>query len=205
MAIIKDGNISGKMGRMVGYVRDGENVLRMAPQRTAPPTERELINQYIFGLVQDWVTPLTLFLKRGFKNYSRKVYGANAAKSLIHRRALHRDGYNSTIDPSLVLVSSGKVLLPEGLQASLGAEGEVLFSWDPVTSGASPRDRIMLLAYNLEKKLPEFELSGPKRHEGTARLALTGNIPGTYHLYAAFVSEDGEEQSDSYYLGSLEK
>ena len=186
-------------------MRDGENVLRMAPQRTAAPTEKELINQYIFRLVQQWVTPLTLFLKRGFRNYSRKVYGANAAKSLIHRHALHRDGYNSTIDASLVQVSAGRVALPEGLEAWLNSEGELVFSWDPLTEGnASPRDRIMLLAYNVEKKWPEFELSGPKRLEGTALLPLLGNVPGTYHLYAAFVSEDGEEQSDSRYLGEVE-
>ena len=203
---MKDGKLSGKLRNLVAYTRDGENLRRKAPNRTTPPTERELVNQYIFGLVQDWVTPLSPFLKRGFKNYGRKVYGANAAKSLIHRKALHRQGYDSTIDPSLVQVSAGKVALPENLQASQGADGQIHFSWDPKTVGnASPRDRIMLLAYNVEKKWPEYELSGPKRHEAAAQLSLAGNLSGTYHLYAAFVSEDGEEQSDSGYLGSLEK
>lgn len=205
MAVLNNGNLTGKLGNMVGFVREGKNLLRVKSRRTAPPTEKELLNRYIFRLVQDWVTPLNPFVKLGFRNYSIKVSGANAAKSLIYREALHKDGYNSSIDASLVKLSSGTVSLPETLQAQITGEAEVEFSWDPsVDLNGSPRDRIMMLAYHTERRLAEYELSGAKRNQGSDRLPLTHALPGTYHLYAAFISENGEEQSESRYLGSVE-
>lgn len=147
MAVLTNGNLTGKLGNMVGFVREGKNLLRVKSRRTAPPTEKELINRAIFKLVQDWVTPLNPFVNQGFRNYSERMAGANAAKSLIHREALHRNGYDSYIDPSLVKVSSGDLSLPETLQATLTAQGEVEFGWDPtIDANSSPRDRIMMLA-----------------------------------------------------------
>ena len=205
MAEINNGNITGKLGNTVGFVREGKNLLRVIIRRTAPPTEKELINRHIFKLVQNWVTPLNPFVKLGFRNYSEKNYGANAAKSLIHREALHRDGYTSFIDPSLVKVSAGQVPLPASLEAELTAEGKLEFSWNSASDlYSSPRDRIMMLAYNIEAEWAQYEVSGAKRYQAFDRLPLPPSLPGTYHLYAAFVGEDGNGQSDSRYLGSVE-
>ena len=205
MARIKNGLISGKIGEVVHYQVKGKQFLRKRPQREAPPTEGELHGQDLLKVVNSWVKPLLEFVRIGFRGYNERYEGWNAAVSVVHREALQRDGDTYWVDPAKARVSHGSLPLAKNLQAQLQPGGRVDFSWDPSgVSGCSPRDRVMLLAYNVEEHWPAFELSGPKRHEGLAWLPLSGNVPGTYHLYAAFVSEDGEEQSESRYLGVVE-
>ena len=204
MAYLTNGNLTGKIGNLTGFVRNGKNLFRINSRRTAPPTEKELINRYVFKTVQDWVTPLNPFVKVGFANYGENLKGANAAKSLIYSEALHRDGYNSYIDPSKVRVSSGNLPLPAGLQAKLTAEGAVEFSWEPTyEANSSPRDRIMMLAYNLQAPWAQYELNGAKRYQAKDNLPLPPALPGSWHLYASFISEDGDVPSVSRYLGSV--
>ena len=205
MAQLTNGSLTGKLGNVVGFVREGKNLFRVNVRRTAPPTEKELLNRYIFKLVQDWVTPLNPFVKLGFRNYSDRLWGANAAKSLIFKEALQRNGYDSYIDPSLVQLSAGSVPLPASLQAEMTAAGDLEFSWDPSSeANASPRDRIMMLAYNTDLGIAQYELSGAKRFLGRDCLPMASALPGSWHLYAAFVGEEGEEQSGSAYLGRVE-
>lgn len=205
MAQLNNGNLTGKLGNLVGFVREGKNLFRVKVRRTAPPTEKELLNRYIFKLVQEWVTPLNPFVKLGFRNYRERLWGANAAKSLIFKEALQRNGYDSHIDPSLVKLSAGPVPLPASLQVEKTAEGDLEFSWDPTSEGnASPRDRIMMLAYHTEAGRAQFELSGAKRYQGRDRLPMFSALPGTWQLYAAFIGEEGVGQSESRYLGSIE-
>lgn len=205
MAQLTNGSLTGKLGNVVGFVREGKNLFRVNVRRTAAPSEKELLNRYIFKLVQDWVTPLNPFIKLGFRNYSDRLWGANAAKSLIFKEALLRNGYDSYIDPSLVQLSAGPVPLPAGLQAEMTAAGDLEFSWDPSSeANASPRDRIMMLAYNPDLGITRYELSGAKRHLGRDRLPMASALPGSWHLYAAFVGEEGEGQSGSAYLGRVE-
>ena len=154
-------------------------------------------------LVSLWLKPITPFLRKGFRNYSFNFEGFSAAFSVNYKEALHRDGYDSYIDPPLVKVSSGDLGLPANLQASL--EGSQLnFTWSPaVNNSMGPRDTIMLLAYDPETRQAFYELNGPIRYHGSASLSLAPAPPGTYHLYAAFVAEEGTRQSDSAYLGII--
>lgn len=190
---------------MVAYTRNGKNLLRKRPLRKAPPTEGELLNRHLFRIVQAWVKPLTEFLRQGFRAYSETATGANAAKSLIFQNALQRLGYDSYVEPSLVQVSSGSLALPESLEAHLNPDGNIIFSWSTeVGPKASQRDRVMMLAYNIQAKYPVYELSGAKRLAGSDTLPLSGNPAGQYHLYAAFVTEDREVRTNSRYLGMVE-
>ena len=205
MATLKNGFLSGKLGELVAYTRNGRNHLRKRPQRTAPPTQKELLNRHLFRLVQQWVTPLSQFLRQGFRDYSETIWGANAAKSLIFQQALQRQGTDSYVEPSLVKVSVGNLALPETLQAQLNPEGELEFSWSTETApDSSPRDRIMMLAYNIPEKCAAYELCGGKRLAGMDILPLAGYPAGTYHVYAAFVTEDRERRSNSRFLGVVE-
>ena len=128
---------------------------------------------------------------------------ANAASSLLHKTALNRDGYNSTIDPSLVKLSHGSIGLPSDIEAILQDE-QILFSWSTeIGRDKDPRDRIMMLAYNDEKASASYETSGPQRFQGYASLPLKPVEPGTYHLYVAFIASSAENQSVSRYLGEV--
>lgn len=205
MAIINNnGTFSGKLGNITGCKWRGVHYVRKLPKRTAPPSEKQLINRFIFGLVQAWLSPINEYVRLGFKDYGQKVYGNNAAKSLIYEKALTRDGYNSKIDPSLVQVSHGTLDIPS-IRTQLAPEKKLIVTWNPACDlNRQPRDQIMLLAYNIEAKFPYFQLYGEFRKTGKEEINLAGAPPGTYQIYAAFVAHDRSRQSNSAYLGPIE-
>lgn len=204
MAIIKNGFISGTLGELVGYSLRGKQYIRKRPERKAPPTEGELKNQFMLKLVTAWLQPLKDFVRIGFRNYSQSFEGFNAAFSLLHKEALQKDGYESTIDPSKVRVSYGGVELPSSMEVGLSSAGKLVFSWDPtVGAKGNPQDRVMLLAYNIEKQRAVYEVCGKMRHQGSDYLELSSDVPGKYHVYMAFISKDMKKQSESRYLGDV--
>ena len=203
MAKIKDGALLGKFGNLVGCKLRDTYYVRQAPQRTTPRTEGELRSENNFRVIMAWLKPINLFVKQGFKN--PRMTGLNAAHSCLSKEALVKDGFNSYIDPVLAKVSSGNLGIPLNLQAELDGELQLVFTWDStLVQNSSPRDRIMMLAYNVNKATARFELNGAKRFTGQDVLPLPAGVPGIYQLYGAFVAEDGSRQSDSKYLGTIE-
>lgn len=199
-----NGPISGKIGNVVGSSWNGIDYLKQKPVRTAPPTEGELKNRFVFELVHNWVHPLLEFVRIGFKNYSPTNYGYNAAKSLLNSTALHKDGFDSSIDPSKVFVSYGDLPVSADLKTEL-EENELVFTWDSsIGKNMNARDQVMLLAYDPQDQQLNYTLSGQFRYTGRDVLELNFLKPGTYHVYAAFRAEDRESQSMSVYLGTVE-
>ena len=203
MARIEEGHIKGKLGTLVGCTWKGRPYLRRKALRTSPPTKGETRNRYVFDLVNEWLKPVHEFVRLGFRNYSDSVWGINAASSLLHKTALHRDGFESFIDPSLAKLSHGTLGLPTDLVVILDGD-QLLFYWSTeLGPDKDPKDRIMMLAYNIEQGTAATETSGPHRFTGYASLPLKPIDPGTYHLYAAFIAPTAEKQSPSRYLGSV--
>ena len=98
-------------------------------------------------------------------------------------------------------MSHGSLGLSEDLQFVF-LDGQLVVSWNPTGSiNRGPRDRVMILAYNIEAGWAKEELSGSRRDAGSHSISLMKEPPGTYHIYAAFGAEDGSRQSDSRYLG----
>lgn len=199
-----NGSFSGKLGNITGCRWKGVHYVRKLPQRTAPPSEKQLVNRFIFGLVHSWISPINDYVRLGFKDYGERVYGNNAAKSMIFDKALIRDGYNSKIDPSCVQVSYGSLELPN-VQMELALGEKLIFTWNPaISSDGHPQDQIMPLAYNVHAKAASFYLYGEFRKNGREEINLAGVTPGTYHVYAAFVAYDRSRQSNSVYLGAVQ-
>ena len=204
MARFINGKIRGKVGDMVGYQINGKDYIRKAPIRTAPPTEGELKSRFMLEVVSVWLKPIKAFVRQGFRNYSWNFEGFSAAFSVNYKEALIKNGFDSYIDPALVKVSSGNLGLPANLQAELGPEKVLQFTWTPaINNTQGPRDRLMMLAYNPDSKQAIYELNGAIRYQGNDSLSLTQAQPGSFHIYAAFVAEDGSRQSDSRYLGEV--
>ncbi len=203
MASFKNGNIKGKLGKVVAFEQHGRNYLRQAPNRTAAPSPAELKNRHLLELLTAWLRPVIPVLRKGFRNYSWNFEGFNAAFSVNYKEALQKNGYDSTIDPSLVKISSGDLGLPANLQVSLN-DRDLEFTWTPaVNRSQSPRDRALLLAYSPITSQSFYQLTGAIRYQGHDRLSLSQAQPGTFHIYAAFVAEDGGRQSESQYLGEV--
>jgi len=202
---MKNGFLSGKIGETVHYQARGRQLVRRRPVRKAPPTEGELLSRHMLELTTAWIKPVLEFVRIGFRKYHENYEGFNAAVSVVRKEALQKNGYNSSIDPSKARLSHGNLANAEDLQAELLPDGTLNFTWIPTADAdASPRDRVMLLAYNVEKAFAVQETFGNKRLSGSDSLQLPLNIPGSYHLYAAFIAEDLGRQSQSKYLGSVQ-
>ena len=201
MAQFKNGQLVGKIGNTVAYRRNGKVFMKKAPVRTSPPTEGELKNRFILELVQGWLNPIQEYLKLGFRNFHPRYEGINAATSLLYKQGLHKNGFQSTIDPALVRVSFGPVGLPESCGVDLQGQ-ELHFSWSTeLDASKDPRDGALLLAYNVEEKAARYELCTSSRSSGGQVLTMVNMPPGTYHLYLAFMNLLANAQSENAYLG----
>jgi len=198
------GAFTGKVGNIIGSSWRGIPYMKSRPVRTKPPTEKEKQNRYIFAMTQEWLYPLTNFLRIGFKNYTHTNQGVNAAKSYLHKHALVRNGYDSVIDPTLMKVSHGNLPFPDRMEVEQNNESELVFTWEPARSGSDNEfDQVLLLAYDIENGVAEMSLNGQFRNTG--RDVLEIDTLKNFVVYAAFVSADRSSQSDSVYLGSFTK
>lgn len=194
---------SGKVGSVVACTWKGQPYLRALPKKqSGAPSEARLQTQSNFSIAHYWLKPLLEVVREGFKDFSPKNFGFNAAKSMLIRNSLAQVDSQVVVDPLKVLISFGDLPLSENLGAVLEGN-EVVFSWDPAIGKAmNSRDQVMILAYDPEKGHAQYEVNGNFRMNGSDRLKLWN--PGTYHLYAAFLAFDRSRQSESVYLGSVE-
>lgn len=208
MATIKNGihgAFSGKVGKIVGYVRKGQAIIRTQGERTTPPTQKELLNREKFAISQKWLSPLIDFLRIGFKDYQPTYEGFLAAKSYNQKNAMNCDENDKFfIDPTLALLSFGNQQLPLTANAQTNKDQEIIFKWS--TEGVYEyNDQAMVVAYDIENAKVIYNPGIARRQTGTAILKLaTTDVKKTYHVYLAFISDNRTSKSNSMYLGSLQ-
>ena len=198
------GAFSGKVGKVVGYVRRGQAIMRTQGERTTKPTAKELLNREKFAISQKWLSPLTDFLRIGFKDYHPNYEGFVAAKSYNHKHALQcNEDNNFFINPVLALVSFGSQELPLTASAVTNESQEIIFTWS--TEGVHEyNDNAMVVVYDIENEKIIYNPGIARRHTGTATLKLEQTqIGNTFHVYLAFITDDRTSKSNSMYLGSL--
>lgn len=206
MGIIKKGilgGFKGKVGTVVGYQIDGQDVMRAVPNvRSVPFTENELKNQKCFGDLQSWLQPITGFLRVGFQGYAPTFRGFNAARSYNATNALVKDGTGAHIDPALALVSFGNMEQATTASAMSEAPNSVTFNWEG--GRYMYDDRAMFLVYDIAGKKATFDTAAVKRSAMTGTLTLDPAYSDReVHVYLAFVSEDRKTRSNSQYLGAI--
>lgn len=205
-----NGAFTGKVGNVVGTTWKGIPVLRAAPlKRSSKAKGNEKQNQTKFSQAHHFLQPMLTIVREGFKGYTERVEGFNAAKSYLLNNAFEGEESNMKINPALVRVSFGDLPLPSGITAGLAAEQpgkidvSIEFSWDTDTlsNGASRRDQVMVAAYNVQEGRAYTNIFGEFRSSGSHILNVRKGH--TYLLYLAFSANDRSRQSDSVYLGEI--
>lgn len=209
MATIKNGingGFKGKVGKVVGYKLKGQDVMRTVGERTTKPTAKELLNREKFAITQEWLRPLTDFLRIGFQDYQPLYEGFVAAKSYNHKHALQCSEDNKFfINPELALVSFGQMPLPNEMSVESREDQELSFTWSTEQPYAH-NDHVMVLTYDLDSTQirARYQTSIGQRKKGTAVFKLGKEDKGkAYHIYIAFVSDDRKKRTNSKYLGKL--
>ena len=206
MAVLDNLGLSGSIGEVSLYKRNGKLVVRKKKNNVSSGARSaaQERNEQAFKVVQNWVKPIVEFVKIGFRKYEHYSYPSNAARAYLKMHSLREEAGQFWVDPALAKLSMGPLPNPQGLQVSTVAHQQLQFTWDPALEGKmSPRDRIMLLAYNSGSGKAVIKIDGPYRREGTATLDVSRLGTDTCHIYAAFVAEKGEIQSESQYLGEI--
>jgi hypothetical protein len=70
---------------------------------------------------------------------------------------------------------------------------------------ANPADQVMMLAYNINDRIAVYNTYGKFRSAGCDILQLDNTKGKIYHIYCAFVGHDRKRQSNSVYLGAVDK
>jgi hypothetical protein len=200
-----NGPFVGTIGTVVGSSWNGIPYTKgRYKKRTKKISKKEVGNRGKFGDSQAWLRPLLDFVRVGFNGYTKTVKGFIAAKSYLSKHAFEGELPNVRINPALMKVSFGDLPLSPNIAVAPVADSYLQFTWDTTpVHGGSPKDQIMMLAYDIENALAMYTTTGQFRDMGVDRLRIDMAAGKTYHIYAAFSADDRKSQSHSMYLGEM--
>lgn len=203
------GGHNGKLGRLVYYNLNGQEVSRTIGRTTKPPTLPQLKSRLITSVTSKFLSLLNDYVTVGFgilaqgttKNAYNLAYQAN-------RKYITTGEY-----PDLELVYENVVLSQGTLKSalnpktSLTAEG-IRFDWDVPTNiiWQESTDQVMLLAYFPDTEYVITSLFGASRITGTELLKVPEPLlTERMETYLSFVSADRKAVSDSLYTGHFNR
>jgi hypothetical protein len=201
------GMLHGRVGNLVAYVLNGENIMRKIGKSSKPLTPARKANCEKMTVVNHFLQPALPFIQIGFRfeaeGTNRNAY--NEAVSYNKMNALQGEYPNISMDYSKVLVSKGN--LPAAKQTQIEkTENGIAFTWDTSDiSSQRQHDRTMLLISFPELGIVSYHPSGSKRIEGKDLLYFDQDYKDEHmEVYISFVNAEGTQVSDSVYAGTFE-
>lgn len=209
MAKSKDGffgKLSGKIGDVVVSSWKGIPYVKRKTVRNTSNTRAQQNQRSKFGLIISFVNKVKPVINAGFKWNIDHMTELNSATSYNMKRAVKGEYPELEIDYPSVLVARGDLAAPSDARATDSGPNQITFSWtyNP-EANADAEDKGLILAYcpDLEQAVYEVE-EGPERKDEHFILHIPARFSGyTMETYMAFISPDGEEASDSVYLGQV--
>ncbi|WP_276089144.1 DUF6266 family protein [Pedobacter sp. JY14-1] len=196
------GFFQGRIGNLVSYTLNGENITRTVGVRTKPLTTAELLSCEGMKVIQAFLKLIKPMLVAGFTGKARHTRGSNYYNEAVSYNKKHAliaaDGQSGlpgiVVDYPKVLVSSGS--LPPALQPALTLlPNGVEFTWalQPGLEYRNLGDRMMALLYFPEgidssgRPYAVFELSGARRADCGDFIRLDAACIGKpFQAYIAF-------------------
>ncbi|GMQ30670.1 DUF6266 family protein [Algoriphagus confluentis] len=209
--------LSGKIGNLVYYQRNGETYVRAAPGKQSKATKAKTSEPK--RISQDVVRQTHAFLKN-YKHLVRFGYQEHAvgAKTAYHRAASYtiKNSFDyrpesawKVLDISKVRISLGDLTGPEEATASREGTG-VRFTWrdNSWEGSAKPSDEAFVVLIHESRAGSRFVYQGSRRSERSHFLNLDGADPNAkWHAFLAFSQENEYSKkrflSNSVYLGEV--
>lgn len=201
------GIFTGRIGNMVYYVLDGENVCREIGENLNPPTEKQLKARAEVKMIGKFLSALNAFIDVGFSTEPAKAgYNPYNFAMKYNRNSIIKGTYsNLEIAYDKVLLSKGFLKPAKNLVAARTVDS-IKFSWDTDPKMAWPEstDQVMMLAYFVESKKIVYNLFGNSRLSGSDELQIPESMAGEQmETYVSFISADRKGVADSIYTGSF--
>lgn len=201
------GMLHGRVGNLVAYVLNGENIMRKIGKSSKPLTPARRANCEKMTVVNGFLQPALPFIQLGFRfetaGTNRNAY--NEAVSYNKMNALQGAYPDISIDYSKVLLSKGELPAAKQVQIEKTEHG-IAFTWDTSDISSQRRhDRTMLLVSFPELGLVSYHPSGSKRIEGKDLLYFDQGYKEEHmEVYISFVNAEGTQVSDSVYAGAFD-
>ena len=210
MAIITQGilgQIIGKTGPVVSYIRFGQNITRSksnsnknrieTPDRKKQRDKIRVCNEFTRAFSG------TGFFNKSFPAYGHTGSGYNRATSAIMNKAIVNNPEVILSYPK-VLISQGPIPSVEYASALVNAAGNIQFTWtdNAGTGTAKENDTAIMVAYFPATKEAVYKFSDATRKDLTAVLEI-GLQKGTAETWVGFLSTDEKNAADSMYAGSI--
>ncbi len=203
------GVLTGRIGPVSGYRRNGQNILRVAHSRTqskntpARAAQREKIK-----VCNDFTRAFsrTGFFNKTFPSYGDTGTGYNRATSALMNLAITGTYPHTAISYPLALVSKGPLPGAANGTATVNEEGNILFSWtdNTGTGTAKTNDRVILVAYFPNLKQVIFSVGTATRSNHIAVLETNIMQGHSAETWMGFLSADEKNAADSVYTGRIE-
>ncbi|WP_316839090.1 DUF6266 family protein [Pedobacter gandavensis] len=203
------GGFNGRVGNLVGYILNGKNVIRTIGHSGKPLSPARKINCDRMKIVNDFLHPVTPFIKLGFK---LKVLGTdrnyyNEAVSYNKKHAITGVYPNAEMDYSKAMLSMGTLLKAENPQIQLIGTA-IEFTWDVPDDlpWENRKDRAMLQICFPGNTQQTHCLSASHREDGKHTLQIDPSLVNArIEAYISFIKADGSAISDSVHAGSIAK
>lgn len=200
----------GKVGNVVGRVRQGQNVYSIyQPSVANPRTPAQLAGRSKFTLISQLISALLGFIKIGFSRLDGYVRGSAFSSAVglnLKVEGIVTGTYpNLEVDYSKVKVSDGKIDLPFNTSGSV-EESTLTVTWadNSGRGDALATDKVMVLAYNSSTGESVYNLAVADRSARTGSVTLPTAWSGdTVEVWLAMERPDTKDVSDSEYLGSF--
>ncbi|WP_369075003.1 DUF6266 family protein [Algoriphagus oliviformis] len=214
MAISNDnliGKVSGKLGKIIIYRRNGKVCLRSKPEKiSVPPSDRQIYQRKAFALVSTFLAPIRNELEFGFSG----IVGENSKRvgraiSIAVKKAVLNENGEPVLQIGQVQTSTGLLLIPEECQLHWEGDSTARLEWRSNSFEGNGRegDRIFYLAYDPEAKRKWSVSERGYRKNGSLVIHFpwSGPLQGKFYHYVAFYRKTraGMEFSDSVCLGKI--
>jgi len=195
------GAVNGKVGNIIGYNLNGQQVIRTIGVNNKPLSEKQLNNKLQMKVIMQFFHQMDTLIQMGFSPEARNTTKNYHNLAIAYNKPNALTGFypDVAIDFSKILISAGNLPQPENTKIErIGNQLE--FTWE----GIRNTDQVMLLAYAPITKQMVFEASGAKRAQGKEKLILKPGMENEIlELYISFVSNDRMQAANSLYLGSI--
>jgi Family of unknown function (DUF6266) len=201
------GGFSGRIGNIIGYMMNGSQYIRLAPnKRTGAATMAQLIQRKKFSTMTRFMSPVASFLNDVHKNKTRGKYSCNKLFSANHQEAVTGEYPWFTIDYRRFQLTAGTLPGPREMHVSCDPDAFMNFHWEDQSnrnSDAHPFDRLYLAIYDEEEKNWELIVNAALREDVFISVDMKNHRGNQVQVYTGFISADKRKVSNSQYLGGI--
>jgi hypothetical protein len=194
----------GKIGNIVGYVKNGKQIACSLPKKSrVPRSAAQKLQQNKFKLIIQFFQPLKLLLNETLKNTGGNKTTFNLAHSYNIRNAVLNNSTRLKIDYPRVMLVKGLLPMANKIAASASGAGELKFEWTRHTKNniVYNPDSVWVAAYCEELKKWKYDPCIAQRKNRKCVLDVKEFSGKRVHTYIGFYSADRKQFSDSQYCG----